>query len=199
MNDLAQRARPARAARAKRTLVPPVSQTRTGKGKAKSLIVSHKLNEADRGQAPKRASRTDTRNVPAAKIGEHPATSIILDEKFGNRKKLSTPSNGPALVLRVLDRSNSKLAESVAAMTTRTFLEFFAGGGMARAGLGASWRCLFANDFDARKVAAYGANWGAGDITLADVASLAPADLPSCGVDLAWASFPCQDLSLAGG
>ena len=70
---------------------------------------------------------------------------------------------------------------------------------MARAGLGASWRCLFANDFDAGKVATYEANWGPSDITLADVASLGPADLPSRSVDLAWASFPCQDLSLAGG
>lgn len=31
---------------------------------------------------------------------------------------------------------------------SRTFYEFFAGSGMVRAGLGASWRCLFANDFD---------------------------------------------------
>jgi len=28
------------------------------------------------------------------------------------------------------------------------FYEFFAGGGMVRAGLGLRWRCLFANDFD---------------------------------------------------
>ncbi len=29
-----------------------------------------------------------------------------------------------------------------------TFYEFFAGGGMARAGLGDGWACLFANDYD---------------------------------------------------
>jgi DNA (cytosine-5)-methyltransferase 1 len=29
------------------------------------------------------------------------------------------------------------------------FYEFFCGGGMARAGLGEAWRCLFANDIDA--------------------------------------------------
>jgi DNA (cytosine-5)-methyltransferase 1 len=83
-------------------------------------------------------------------------------------------------------------------MATRTYLEFFAGGGMARAGLGESWRCLFANDFDRMKVEAYKANWGAGDIKHQDVASLTLADLPPQVVDLAWASFPCQDLSLAG-
>ncbi|MBV8661915.1 MAG: DNA cytosine methyltransferase, partial [Hyphomicrobiales bacterium] len=79
-----------------------------------------------------------------------------------------------------------------------TFCEFFAGGGMARAGLGEAWRCLFANDFDPMKVATYAANWGRDDIRLADVAKLTLADLPAQSLDLAWASFPCQDLSLAG-
>jgi DNA (cytosine-5)-methyltransferase 1 len=79
-----------------------------------------------------------------------------------------------------------------------TFLEFFAGGGMARAGLGESWRCLFANDFDAKKVAAYVRNYGETDIRLEDVAKLTLDDLPARPSDLAWASFPCQDLSLAG-
>src|SRR6202789_2297977 len=83
-------------------------------------------------------------------------------------------------------------------MAKRTYLEFFAGGGMARAGLGDSWRCLFANDFDRMKVETYEANWGAGDIKHQDVASLTLSDLPPHPVDLAWASFPCQDLSLAG-
>ena len=57
-------------------------------------------------------------------------------------------------------------------MAERTYLEFFAGGGMARAGLGESWRCLFANDFDQMKVETYEANWGTGDIKHRDVASL---------------------------
>jgi DNA (cytosine-5)-methyltransferase 1 len=33
----------------------------------------------------------------------------------------------------------------------RSYYEFFAGGGMARAGLGQEWTCLFANDIDAKK------------------------------------------------
>jgi DNA (cytosine-5)-methyltransferase 1 len=77
------------------------------------------------------------------------------------------------------------------------FYEFFCGGGMARAGLGDAWRCLFANDLDPRKARAYADNWGATELRLADVATLRPADLPG-RADLAWASFPCQDLSLAG-
>ena len=78
-----------------------------------------------------------------------------------------------------------------------TFYEFFAGGGMARAGLGPGWRCLFANDIDIKKAAAYQANWGKGEITARDVAELRTRELPG-RADLAWASFPCQDLSLAG-
>ena len=77
------------------------------------------------------------------------------------------------------------------------FYEFFAGGGMARSGLGERWRCMFANDFDPKKTASYAANWGAKDLVVGDVAELATAALPGAA-DLAWASFPCQDLSLAG-
>ncbi|RJF84983.1 DNA cytosine methyltransferase [Azospirillum cavernae] len=78
-----------------------------------------------------------------------------------------------------------------------TFYEFFAGGGMARAGLSDGWRCAFANDFDETKAAAYRRNWGDGDLLVRDVNRLSAADLPGCA-DLSWASFPCQDLSLAG-
>ena len=77
------------------------------------------------------------------------------------------------------------------------FYEFFAGGGMARAGLGGGWRCLFANDFDPKKAATYSANWGSDQLVCGDVAKLTTSDLPGVA-DLAWASFPCQDLSLAG-
>ena len=69
---------------------------------------------------------------------------------------------------------------------------------MARAGLGDSWECLFANDFNQMKVDAYEANWGRRDITRCDVTKLTLSDLPTEAVDLCWASFPCQDLSLAG-
>ncbi|HEX7758337.1 MAG TPA: DNA cytosine methyltransferase, partial [Caulobacteraceae bacterium] len=79
-----------------------------------------------------------------------------------------------------------------------TFYEFFAGGGMARLGLGAGWDCLFANDFDPVKTRTYRANFGEADIVEGDVWALSPKDLPG-HADLAWASSPCQDFSLAGG
>jgi DNA (cytosine-5)-methyltransferase 1 len=78
-----------------------------------------------------------------------------------------------------------------------TYYEFFAGGGMARAGLGEGWRCLFANDFDRKKAESYRANWGGEELHVGDVGELSTAQLPG-RADLVWASFPCQDLSLAG-
>ncbi len=79
-----------------------------------------------------------------------------------------------------------------------TFYEFFAGGGMARLGLGPAWTCTFANDFDPMKAAAYRANFGGEHLHAGDVWKLTAADLPG-KADLAWASSPCQDFSLAGG
>lgn len=69
---------------------------------------------------------------------------------------------------------------------------------MARMGLGADWQCLFANDFDHKKGRVYRQNWGDdGVLRTADIRKLMAGDLPGHS-DLAWASFPCQDLSLAG-
>ena len=59
-----------------------------------------------------------------------------------------------------------------------SFYEFFAGGGMVRAGLGAEWTCLFANDFDAKKGFSYQANWGTGgELTVGDIRALDAAQL----------------------
>lgn len=80
----------------------------------------------------------------------------------------------------------------------RTYHEFFAGGGMVRAGLGSSWLCRFANDIDPVKAEIYRNNWGEDSLHLGDVKNVTVDELNG-QVDLSWASFPCQDLSLAGG
>jgi DNA (cytosine-5)-methyltransferase 1 len=82
--------------------------------------------------------------------------------------------------------------------TMRTFYEFFAGGGMARAGLGSGWKCLLANDFDRKKGVTYANNWGEDHLVIDDIRNIGPEDMPG-KPDLVWGSFPCQDLSLAGG
>jgi DNA (cytosine-5)-methyltransferase 1 len=80
-----------------------------------------------------------------------------------------------------------------------SWYEFFAGGGMARLGLGErNWECTFANDICEKKAAAYRAAFRpARELRVGDIGALSTNDLPG-NPSLAWASFPCQDLSLAG-
>jgi len=78
-----------------------------------------------------------------------------------------------------------------------TYAEFFAGGGMVSQALSESWTCVFANDNSARKASSYLSNFSHGDkFVLSDISNLVPGDIPEA--DLFWASFPCQDLSVAG-
>src|SRR5581483_5735165 len=83
-------------------------------------------------------------------------------------------------------------------MTPWPFYEFFAGGGMARLGLGQRWRCVVANEICEKKARVYRINFPpATELHVNDVRSTRISDLPYHAM-LAWASFPCQDLSLAG-
>lgn len=80
------------------------------------------------------------------------------------------------------------------------FAEFFAGIGLVRMGLERSgWECAFANDIDPKKLEMYAAQFGDAEnhFILGDIRTLDARHLPE--VDLATASFPCTDLSLAGG
>jgi DNA (cytosine-5)-methyltransferase 1 len=83
--------------------------------------------------------------------------------------------------------------------TENTFLEFFAGIGLMRLGLErAGWRVAFANDVDPQKREMYNGHFRDADahFVLGDVHGIAPDQLPTA--TLATASFPCNDLSLAG-
>lgn len=68
---------------------------------------------------------------------------------------------------------------------------------MVRAALGRTWKCLLANDADPKKIASYQANWGKSNVLQCDVRELDVRRINNIA-DLAWASFPCQDLSQAG-
>jgi DNA (cytosine-5)-methyltransferase 1 len=76
--------------------------------------------------------------------------------------------------------------------------EFFAGMGLVRAALEQdSFEVVWANDVDRGKHELYRKNFESGDFVLKDIRSIRGWDIPD--VDLATASFPCVDLSLAGG
>lgn len=74
--------------------------------------------------------------------------------------------------------------------------EFFAGSGLVRDGLGLWFKTVWANDICPKKAAIYAANFGDQELSLKPIEQVSGSEVPP--VDLAWASFPCQDLSLAG-
>jgi DNA (cytosine-5)-methyltransferase 1 len=81
----------------------------------------------------------------------------------------------------------------------KTFAEYFAGIGLMRVGLEKeAWKIMFANDIDPQKEQMYRANFPDADAHFkpGDIDSLLPSEIPE--VTLATASFPCNDLSLAG-
>jgi DNA (cytosine-5)-methyltransferase 1 len=96
-----------------------------------------------------------------------------------------------------MDMRHRQQVKSNAMAVPFTFYEFFAGGGMARIGLGTGWRCTFANEWCEKKAASYRAYFGGDELRVEDVANLSVRDLPGVPT-LVWGSFPCQDLSLAG-
>ncbi len=80
----------------------------------------------------------------------------------------------------------------------KTTAEFFAGIGLMRLGLEkAGWRTAFANDIDPDKKQMYMDQFGdTGEFRFGDIHDLQLPQVPT--VALATASFPCNDLSLAG-
>lgn len=74
--------------------------------------------------------------------------------------------------------------------------EFFAGSGLVSYGLQGMFDSVWANDISEQKAAVYEANFGLDHFVLGDIKDIQGSDLPSA--HMSWASFPCQDLSLAG-
>ncbi len=79
-----------------------------------------------------------------------------------------------------------------------TVAEYFAGIGLMRIGLGQSgWKTLFANDLDEKKIEMYRHHFGPSpELVQGDIHKIDAATVPT--TTLATASFPCNDLSLAG-
>ena len=76
------------------------------------------------------------------------------------------------------------------------FLDFFAGSGLVTEALKSYFTVAWANDVCKKKAAVYRANHPKKRFHLCSIHTINGADLPPA--TLSWASFPCQDLSLAG-
>lgn len=81
-------------------------------------------------------------------------------------------------------------------MGSPTVIEFFAGSGLVTSGLKSYCSVLWANDICSKKAQVYCKNHGASEFQLDDLCNIEGVNLPKA--DISWASFPCQDLSLAG-
>src|SRR5581483_5679108 len=77
-----------------------------------------------------------------------------------------------------------------------TALDFFAGSGLVTLGLRPHFNVVWANDICRRKADIYTANFGNKHFQPGSIEDVHGAQLPYA--HLSWASFPCQDLSLAG-
>jgi DNA (cytosine-5)-methyltransferase 1 len=116
-----------------------------------------------------------------------------------NKQRLARPqgrsSQGPEL-------NRQRNQDYVSARNTikrKRFAEFFSGIGLMRVGLESEgWSIAFANDIDVQKVQMYNAHFGEENSHLVhgDIHELSAESIPT--VELATASFPCNDLSLAG-
>ena len=83
----------------------------------------------------------------------------------------------------------------------KNFVEFFAGVGLVREGLSKSnWICAWANDISSDKQETYIKNYGDEHFWLGDIWDVAKnSDIIPDQIFLYTASFPCTDLSVAGG
>lgn len=76
------------------------------------------------------------------------------------------------------------------------FLDFFSGSGLVGYALAPYFASVWANDISPKKAAVHLANHPDTPLHLGSIAEVSGSRLPDA--TLSWASFPCQDLSLAG-
>jgi DNA (cytosine-5)-methyltransferase 1 len=149
-----------------------------------------KLLRRDVGEAEARARALE--HMVAAYDGARPSDGVAMSHSVSQTATGADIGRG-----RSAGFPGASGAGEANTRVAPTFYEFFAGGGMAREGLGPEWTCLFANDNAPKKVASYAKNWGRDELVVCGVANLTTVNLPG-SVDLAWSSPPCVGASLAG-
>ncbi len=117
--------------------------------------------------------------------------------RFWESDVLKNPEKCAEMTMQL--RDTLVIEDGFSVLPDKTFAEFFAGIGLMRMGLEAQgWTLAFANDIDPLKLEMYQDQFGDvnGHFSLGDIHELAADRVPT--VTLATASFPCNDLSLAG-
>lgn len=117
--------------------------------------------------------------------------------RFWEKDVLKNPEKCAKMAIHL--RDTQVMSDGFSVLPEKTFAEFFAGIGLMRMGLEAQgWRLAFANDIDPLKLEMYQSQFGEADghFKLGDIHELSADLVPTA--TLATASFPCNDLSLAG-
>lgn len=104
--------------------------------------------------------------------------------------------NEPVLACSLHQVSPTYRAISPTASAKPLAVDFFAGSGLVTTALNPNFCVAWANDICAKKADVYRSNHLGDNFVLGPIERLTGKDLPIA--TLSWASFPCQDLSLAG-
>lgn len=131
-----------------------------------------------RDPASRDNSAAEGRSFKVVVAGSHPTRHSVLRES-------KTPSGYSSAATHA--RLNGELPR---------LLDFFAGSGLVSEALSPFFNLVWANDIDPKKAAVFCANHPSDVFHLGSIEQMRGSDVP-CGT-LSWASFPCQDLSLAG-
>jgi DNA (cytosine-5)-methyltransferase 1 len=126
---------------------------------------------------------------------------VLSTSTATGRRSYKKNMPNPSHYLQELNRGRPVSAGGDTGGTVGVAAEFFAGIGLVRLALEQrGWRVAFANDIDEDKAEMYRANWAEGDqgehLHVGDIHQIDAKDVPTC--DLFTASFPCNDLSVAG-
>lgn len=111
-------------------------------------------------------------------------------------KPESTHIPEPVRRTKIVSKQPAALKASGRSAVLPVFLEFFAGSGLVAEGLKGCFKPVWANDICEKKADVYQANHGSNTFHHGSISDIQGRDLPLA--HMAWASFPCQDLSLAG-
>lgn len=141
--------------------------------------------------------RTD---IPTSKNTGKPR-GMLRNRTFKQFFEHHSISAGDQLAMERVGQRNyrlSTLARNQSGHSAPTAAEFFAGIGLVRLALEKQgWKVVFANDIDEDKIEMYLHNWpNDPHLVPGDIHDLKADQIPTC--DLFTASFPCNDLSIAG-
>ena len=98
----------------------------------------------------------------------------------------------------ILQKIRKQIGEEDQSSRVLRAAEFFSGIGLVRLALEEEgWQVVFANDIDPNKAQMYQSNWPHEDhLLVGDIHQIDISQIPAC--ELFTASFPCNDLSIAG-